>query len=921
MGTVYLAEQREPIRRHVALKVVKLGMDTGEVLARFAKERQALAMMDHPNIARIFDAGATPKGRPYFVMEYIEGVPITQYCDRKRMPISQRLELFLAVCRAVHHAHQKGVIHRDLKPSNVLVKEQEGTPLPKVIDFGIAKATDQWAVENTLLTQFGQMVGTPEYASPEQAEVMTGAVDETSDVYSLGVLLYELLIGTVPFEAARMRQAGLVEMLRIIREEEPPPLSRKLTAMGAAAADIAAQRQTEPGSLRRLVDGDLNWIATKALEKGRERRYPSVAELAADIQRYIEHRSVLASPPSCLYRARKFLRTHRLAVLGRAAGIRVWSPGPRESPQAPARSLFRLTAIISGAAILLAARGIFWWPKQSPRAPARIDWIQVTNFPDSVSQPALSPDGRMLTFIRGPKTFFGPGQIYIKTLPSGEPMQLTHDDTPKMSPAFSPDGSRIAYSTANGMLWDTWEVPVLGGEPRAWLPNASGLVWIGKSKLLFSEIKDRVLHMAIVTAEESRAGEREVYLPPHQRGMAHRSYPSPDGTSILVVEMNERGAFVPCRLLPAEGNSPGKQVGPPGAACTFAGWSPDGAWMYFSSNAGGGFHTWRQRFPDGTPEQITSGPTEEEGIAVAPDGRSLLTAVGLSQSSVWAHDSRGDRQISLEGEAYQPRFTPDGKKLLYRIRSGNSTELWVADLDSNRTEPLLPGFGVGISKGPGVFWSPSYDISPDGRQVVFFSPDRAGKMRLWLTPLDRRSPPRQIPGVEGEQPVFGPRGEIFFRRVEGSSGFLYSVREDGSGLRKVSDLPVIDVIGAYPEDRKWLLLGAASPGELIFPVGGGTSLVAHLEPPKWLAWTGDGKYLFVFGVGQSSTKAYALPLSPGQILPGIALAKEFPSEAELAKVPGARIIPAGDVVPGPTADIYAYTRESVQRNLYRIPLP
>src|SRR6202161_4462297 len=248
MGTVYLAEQREPIRRFLALKVVRLGMDTVQVLARFANERQALAMMDQPNIARIFDAGATPTGRPYFVMEYIEGVPITQYCDSKRMAIGQRLEVFLSVCRAVQHAHEKGVIHRDLKPSNVLLTEQEGKPLAKVIDFGIAKATDQRAIENTLITQFGEMVGTPEYASPEQAEVMTGDVDETSDVYSLGVLLYELLIGTVPFDSARMRESGLVEMLRIIREEEPPALSRKLTAMGAAAAGVAAHRQTHPAS-------------------------------------------------------------------------------------------------------------------------------------------------------------------------------------------------------------------------------------------------------------------------------------------------------------------------------------------------------------------------------------------------------------------------------------------------------------------------------------------------------------------------------------------------------------------------------------------------------------------------------------------------------------------------------------------------
>ncbi len=321
MGTVYLAEQRDPIYRRVALKVVRLGMDTSQVLARFDNERQALALMDHPNVARIFDAGATPKGRPYFVMEYINGAPIIQYCDDKRMPIKERLALFLAVCRAVQHAHERGVIHRDLKPSNVLVTEQDNMPIPKVIDFGIAKATDKWAIENTLLTQFGQIVGTPEYASPEQADTVLGEIDESSDVYSLGVLLYELLIGTVPFDTATLRSAGLAEMLRIIREEEAPSLSRKLTSMGAAATDIAERRQTDLVSLRRLINGDLNSITIKALEKARDRRYASVSDLAADIQRHMEDRPVLASPPSRLYRSRKFLRRHRLAALGTAAGL------------------------------------------------------------------------------------------------------------------------------------------------------------------------------------------------------------------------------------------------------------------------------------------------------------------------------------------------------------------------------------------------------------------------------------------------------------------------------------------------------------------------------------------------------------------------------------------------------------------------
>jgi len=321
MGTVYLAEQREPIRRHVALKVVKLGMDTSQVLARFDNERQALAMMEHPNIARILDAGATTNGRPYFVMEYVDGAPITEYCDRKRMTIKERLALFLAVCRGVHHAHQKGVIHRDLKPSNVLVMEQDGASMPKVIDFGIATATDKWAVERTLLTQFGQIVGTPEYASPEQADTITGDVDESSDVYSLGVLLYELLIGAVPFDAATLRNAGLAEMLRIIREDEAPSLARKLTSMGATATEIAARRHTDPVSLRGLVDGNVNSIALKALEKARGRRYTSVSDLAADIERHMEDRPVLAARPGGLYRSRMLLRRHRFAALGTAAGL------------------------------------------------------------------------------------------------------------------------------------------------------------------------------------------------------------------------------------------------------------------------------------------------------------------------------------------------------------------------------------------------------------------------------------------------------------------------------------------------------------------------------------------------------------------------------------------------------------------------
>ena len=337
--------------------------------------------------------------------------------------------------------------------------------------------------------------------------------------------------------------------------------------------------------------------------------------------------------------------------------------------------------------------------------------------------------------------------------------------------------------------------------------------------------------------------------------------------------------------------------------------------MYFSSDSGGAFHTWRQRFPDGEPEQITSGPTEEEGLALAPDGRSFITAVGLTQSSVWLHDGAGDRQVSLEGHAFAPQFSPDGKRVFYQVRKGAASELWVAELDSGRSEPLLPGFAVAVM-GPNSYGS--YDISPEGRQVVAASPDSGGKSRLWLAPLDRRSPPRQIPNIEGEQPVFGATGEVFFRRVEGTSAFLYRVQEDGSELRKAIDVPVVALRGGS-SDRNWLTLG--SGGVVIFRVDGGAPLRTQIRASSTtLSWSGDGKHLFVQGKGPANLdKAYVFPLSPGQMVPE-SIVNGLPSEQEILKLPGARVIPLGNVVPGPTADIYAFTRQSVQRNLYRIPL-
>jgi serine/threonine protein kinase len=318
-GVVFMAEQHEPIRRKVALKVLKPGMDSKQVIARFEAERQALALMDHPNIAHVFDGGATSTGRPYFVMELVRGVPITDFCDQNRLAVRERLELFASVCQAVQHAHQKGVIHRDIKPSNVLVTLHDDKAVVKVIDFGIAKATGQQLTDKTLFTNFAQMIGTPLYMSPEQAQMSGLDIDTRSDIYSLGVLLYELLTGATPFDKERLRTVGYDEIRRIIREEEPAKPSTRLSTIGQAATTASANRQSDPQRLSQLLRGELDWIVMKALEKDRGRRYETAAAFAADVGRYLAGEPVQAVPPSAGYRLRKFLGKHRGAVL--AAGL------------------------------------------------------------------------------------------------------------------------------------------------------------------------------------------------------------------------------------------------------------------------------------------------------------------------------------------------------------------------------------------------------------------------------------------------------------------------------------------------------------------------------------------------------------------------------------------------------------------------
>ncbi|HLW64418.1 MAG TPA: tetratricopeptide repeat protein, partial [Gemmataceae bacterium] len=379
MGTVFMAEQTQPVQRKVALKLIKPGMDIRQVIARFEAERQALALMDHVNIARVFDGGATENGRPYFVMELVHGVPITKYCDDNHLTPRERLELFVPVCQAIQHAHQKGIIHRDVKPSNVMVTLYDGKPVPKVIDFGVAKATEQKLTERTLFTQYGTMVGTFEYMSPEQAEMSALGVDTRSDIYSLGVLLYELLTGSTPLTHKRMKEAAYAEILRMIKEEEPQKPSTRLSDSGEALASISAQRHMEPAKLTKLVRGELDWIVMKALEKDRNRRYETANGFAMDVQRYLADEPVQACPPSAVYRFRKFARRNktRLAVAGLALFFLIvlgsgigWTIGDRAARHASSAKRFD-DALAQAAAYMQAEN----WPEAKAAAQRAADLL------------------------------------------------------------------------------------------------------------------------------------------------------------------------------------------------------------------------------------------------------------------------------------------------------------------------------------------------------------------------------------------------------------------------------------------------------------------------------------------------------------------------------------------------------------------
>lgn len=647
-----------------------------------------------------------------------------------------------------------------------------------------------------------------------------------------------------------------------------------LFSLGLVLRDMAIGKTRLEGGLRsgRHIPRAVGGILQRALAADRQQRYQTASAILDDLHRIV----------------RKRARRPAYAAL-----------------------LLLSIAALGAIVVLRLQRGTL---------PHHAEWMQITNFSDAAVEPALSPDGAMLTFIRGPRTFTTLGQVYVMRLPAGEPRQLTHDDRMKMSPVFSPDGSSIAYTRIDeNWAWDTWRVPVAGGSAAPFLANASGLSWIGQGKHLFSALRAGS-HMSIVTSDEGRQGVRTVYNPPRSIGMAHRAYLSPDRGSVLLAEM-EAARWLPCRLVPFDGSTHGRTVGPSGASCTSAAWSPDGRWMYFSSNARGAFHIWRQEFPDGTPQQITSGPAEEEGIAMAADGRSLITSVGTAVSTVWIRDRRGERALSEQGHSFRPRFSPDGTTVFYLVsqRAGayhaSAGELWSVDVATSRRRRLALSNAI-----------VNYELESTGREIVFVTVDQSPGATLWRAPTDARTPPQKLADDVGSV-IAATKEGIVFAAMEGSKAVIYAVRADGRDRRKALPEPVTRLRGVSPDGR-WLVvqdgiaMGSDPAPVVLYPFGGTPASRLPLCSACSVRWVLGGQYLSLRFSGVSDAEqrpTYLVPLLPGELLPTVFRQRRLVSETDIATAPGVRIVP-GDVTFGADAHTYVYPKFTSHRNLFRIPL-
>jgi WD40 repeat protein/serine/threonine protein kinase len=734
-GIVFMAEQQRPVRRRVALKLLKPGMDTRQVIARFEAERQALALMDHPHIARVLDAGATASGRPYFVMELIRAIPITQFCDDHQLTPRERLELFVTVCQAVQHAHQRGIIHRDLKPSNVLVTRHDGIPLVKVIDFGIAKALGQERLtDKTLFTGFAQMIGTPLYMSPEQAEISGHDVDTRTDIYALGVLLYELLTGTTPFDKERFKEASYDEIRRIIREEEPAKPSTRISTLGQAATTVSANRKSEPRRLSQLFRRELDWIVMKALEKDRDRRYDTASNLAADVQRYLHDEPVQACPPSAIYRVRKFARRNQVALLTASAiglvvllavaGLAVsttliWQAnkelrlerGRAEEKAKMAEEETKKARRLLYSSDLIAAQKA-WEDGHLARARELLDRQRPHEDEEDLRGFEwrylwrLCRDGSLHTFIG-------------------------HTSAVLAAVSFTPDGTILASGGQDGSvrLWDVaTRRPILSLE--GFEPGVGSLAFTPDGAILAFASGNGRIHLWDVAAR------RHV-------------------VSWQAAARYTKIAFTPDGKLLASGGGSGpiefwdiptgyKRASLPGPGGNRVAISPDGRTLAASKDT-------TVRLWDMATQQETAvlpgHKANVNGLAFSPDGKMLVSCGHDATIKLW--DLATHRELkTLQGQSsyWSVAFTPDGKTL---ITAGMDSLIRLWDTATWHPLSTLRGhtsatFGVAVS--------------PDGRTLASGSDD--GTVKLW--DLAAKPDPEVLPGHEAWTScvAFSPDGRL-----------------------------------------------------------------------------------------------------------------------------------------------------------------
>ena len=872
MGIVYEAEDFR-LGRKVALKFLPPETEKDpQALDRFQREARAASALNHPHICTIYEIDEF-QGKHFIAMELLEGATLNHVIADRPLATSKLLEIAIDIADALDAAHGKGIIHRDIKPGNIFVtKRGDG----KVLDFGLAKVSPNLEASSGApteslpehLTSPGVAIGTVAYMSPEQAR--GEPVDARTDLFSFGAVLYEMASGVAPF-----RGNTSAVIFDSLLNKTPRP----------------------PAQLNPQAPPELDRIIRKSLEKDRDLRYQTAAELRADLKR--------------LRRDTESGVTAQTAVPVAASRKRIW---------ASAAALVLLAA---------AAAGFYFW-RPATRV-STMQWQQITDYPDSAVQPSFSSDGHMLTFIRGPEDFATSGQIYVKFMPDGEPVQLTHDDWNKLGPVFSPDGSRIAYTELQSFHWNTNEVSITGGAPRLLLPNATGLRWMDNQRMIFSEIRGG-MRMGVVTAGPGRGDERELYFPVSEEGMAHFAFPSPDRKWAVIVEMDHFD-WLRCRLMPLDGSSRGNAIGPDGR-CSSAAWSPDGKWIYFTSDGGSPMtHIWRMKFPGGAAEQITSGPTGESGVAPAPDGTSFITSVGKPEGTVWFHDQSGDRQISGEGYAAYPMLTEDAKTVFYLQWNMSKQALSAAQHPADVIDLMRADLGTGLKEQVLTVEDViNFGISGDGTQLVYSTAGADHRGHVWSAPTDHSSAPRQItPSDQEDDYVHLLRnGDLVFRRHEQGQYFVYTMKRDGSGTRKLLSIPIRELMTVSPDGNfvAVLLKGTAdnSLSVLIYKVDDGSS--RNLCEPCFPSWSRDGKQLYVSFqvVSHSESKqhgqAYVLPWNEAAPWKGLGPTGTR-SEADFAKV--ATVVPAASkaesFVPGPSSNVYAYSLRTTRKNLYRVPLP